>query len=300
MSSSEKDIEASYGIGNEFFSLWLDEKMNYTCALFHDETDFSESLEEAQLNKLKKISEFAKIGRDTETVLDIGCGWGANLDYQATVNRVPQVHGFTLSAEQYKKCCERDLPNTTASCDDFWKYEAPHEFDAVTSICMAEHLVTPDDARAGKAVDIYRDYFKRVHGWTKPGTYFGFQAITRAGVPRKREDLADMRHATYVMFPNALTPRVEDLVTAAQPYYEVVQMHSRRYHYKMTCWHWRDRLRRNESRIRQKWGARLFDDYDRYLSTCINAFENNWQSLHQFSLRRLTNHRDPVAKLISA
>jgi cyclopropane-fatty-acyl-phospholipid synthase len=285
--SNQSEIEVSYGVGNEFFKLWLDARMNYTCALFEDTVNFSDSFNTAQDNKLRKLSEFAHIDVHTESVLDIGCGWGANLEYQATVNKVPQVHGFTLSEEQYKFCRDRNLPNTTVHCEDYKKYEAPRKFDAVMSICMMEHIVSPEEARAGNQVALYRDYFKRVHSWTKPNTFFGLQTITRCGVPRKKKDLDDMRHATYIIFPGAVTPRVEDIIVAAIPYYEVMEMHSRRLHYRKTCEHWRTGLRNNESFVREKWGAQVFEDYDRYLSTCITAFENNWQSLHQYSLKRL-------------
>lgn len=287
MGSTQAEVEVSYGVSNEFFELWLDDRMNYTCALYEDTENFSDTLEQAQDNKLKRLSRFAGIGEHTESVLDVGCGWGANLEYQATINQVPNVHGFTLSEEQAKKCVERDLPNTTVLCEDYKKYEAPVRFDSVMSICMVEHTVTPEDARAGRAVDIYRDYFRRIHSWTKPGTYFGLQAITRCNVPRKKADLDDLRHATYTIFPGAVTPRVEDLIVAANPYYEVMEMHSMRDHYRATCAEWLARLRKHESRIREQWGDEVFGDYDRYLSTCVRAFEKNWQSLHQFSLRRL-------------
>ncbi len=285
--STQPEVEVSYGVSNDFFELWLDERMNYTCALFEDTENYSDNFEKAQDNKLKRLSRFANIGPHTESVLDVGCGWGANLEYQATVNKVPDVHGFTLSQEQANYCKSRNLPNTTVLCEDYLKYESPKKFDAVMSICMVEHVVRPEDARAGKAIDLYRNYFKRLHSWTKPGTYFGMQAITRCGVPRKKKDLDDMRHATYVIFPGAVTPRVEDLIVASIPYYEVTEMHSMRFHYKRTCEHWRERLRNHESMIREKWSPQVFDDYERYLSTCINAFENNWQSLHQFQLKRL-------------
>ncbi len=289
MGSSQSDVEVSYGVSNDFFQLWLDERMNYTCAVFQDRVGFSDNFEAAQDNKLAFLSKMAHIGPNTESVLDIGCGWGSNIEYQATVNKVPDVHGFTLSIEQHKKCMERakHIPNITATCQNYLHYEAPKKFDAIMSICMIEHVVTPDDARAGKAIDLYRDYFRRAHSWSKPGSYFGLQAITRCGVPRNKKDLDDMRHATYVIFPNAVTPRVEDIIVAANPYYEVIEMHSRRPDYRMTTWHWRDRLRQNEKVILEKWGQQVYDDYDRYLSTCIKAFEMNWQSLHQFSLKRL-------------
>jgi cyclopropane-fatty-acyl-phospholipid synthase len=287
MGSNQVDVDVSYGVSNDFFKLWLDEKMNYTSALFKDTENFSDDFEEAQNNKLRRLSRFANIGTHTESMLDIGCGWGANCHYQEKVNRVSRIFGVTLSKEQFKFCQDRGLDHVQFQCDDFMKWEAPLQFDAIMSICMVEHLVSPDEARAGRAVDIYRNYFKRAHSISKPGSFFGLQAITRAGVPRDRKDLDDIRHATYIIFPNAVTPRVEDLVTAAQPYYEVMELHSMRFHYKKTCWHWRDRLRKHKTTILVKWGAKVFEDYDRYLSTCIKAFENNWQSVHQFSLRRL-------------
>ena len=144
-----------------------------------------------------------------------------------------------------------------------------------------------DPTRAGRQVELYRDYFRRVHSWTKPNTYFGLQTITRCGVPRTKKDLDDIRHATYVIFPGAVTPRVEDIIVAAIPYYEVMEMHSRRFHYKKTCEHWLSRLQSHEAYVVKKWGAEVYQDYSRYLSTCIRAFEENWQSLHQYSLKRL-------------
>ncbi len=285
--STQAEVEVSYGVSNEFFRLWLDKRMNYTCALFEDTVGFSDSLEDAQDNKLKRLSRFAHIDRHTESVLDVGCGWGANLEYQATVNKVPRVHGFTLSAEQHKICVERDLPNTKVDCENYLHYQPPFSFDAAICIGMIEHVVTPEQARSGKAIDLYRDYFRRVHSWTKPGTYFALQSITRCQVPRKKADLDDLRHSTYTIFPGAVTPRVEDLVVASIPYYEVMEMHSMRFHYKRTCELWLKGVHDHKAEILKKWGQTLFDDYDRYLSTCMRAFEKNWQSLHQFSLRRL-------------
>ena len=89
MGSTKADIAVSYDVSNEFFRLWLDERMNYTCGIFDDSDRRMDldvpgpiSLEEAQLRKLRILSDFAQITRES-TVLDIGCGWGANLEYQS-------------------------------------------------------------------------------------------------------------------------------------------------------------------------------------------------------------------------
>ena len=281
--STKSEVEVSYDVGNDFFELWLDDKMNYTCALF----DGTDDLEKAQLNKLKRLGRLAGVDSDTKRLLDIGCGWGANLEYQATVNQVPDVRGITLSTSQHAYCQKRAIPNATIDCVNYLDYEAPATFDAIMSICMIEHVATPEQARSGEHIGLYRDYFRRAHEWSTPGAMFGLQTITRCVTPRSRKDLADLGHSTYIIFPGGITPRAEDIIIACHPYWEVVEMYSMRDDYKRTIEHWRMRLRDHEGVIRERWGDEVFNDYNRYLTTCIKGFELNWQSLHQWSLRRL-------------
>ncbi|MEZ4749736.1 MAG: class I SAM-dependent methyltransferase [Bdellovibrionota bacterium] len=90
-------------------------------------------------------------------MLDIGCE-GANIEYQALVNKVPDVHGFTLSPEQAKKCQSAISPTQRLLATITRLISRLRKFDAIISICMMEHIVSPEDARAGKAIDLYRDY----------------------------------------------------------------------------------------------------------------------------------------------
>ena len=293
MGSTKADIAVSYDVSNEFFRLWLDERMNYTCGIFDDSDRRMDldvpgpiSLEEAQLRKLRILSDFAQITRES-TVLDIGCGWGANLEYQSTVNKVKAAHGITLSEAQCAEIRRRELPNVTASVCSYLDYKPSVKFDAVMSICMMEHIVSPAEVREGKAVAAYRNYFRLVHEWTKPGAYFGLQTILRNFVPRDRKDVRDVGWVTYEIFPGGITPRLEEIIAAVNPYFEVLEVKTRRLDYRNTCWHWRDRLRKNETRIRATYGDKVFDDYERYLSTCVTGFEKHYQSLAQYSLKRI-------------
>ena len=152
---------------------------------------------------------------------------------------------------------------------------------------MIDHLVSPEEARLGKAVDIFRKFFRTVHRWTCPGAWFGLQHIVRNRVPRDKKDLADVHWVTHVIFPGGLNPRIEEVVQAVNPYWEIVEMHTRRLDYRRTTSEWRRRLRDHEADIRQRWGDRVFEDYDRYLSTCVNAFDKHYSSLAQYSLRRI-------------
>src|SRR4051794_16259925 len=96
MTSTLDQILVGYDIGNEFFRLWLDEKMHYSCGVFDAEHP---SLELAQSNKCRILADFAGIGPDT-LVLDVGCGWGANLEYLTLERGVQCAHGITLSPAQ--------------------------------------------------------------------------------------------------------------------------------------------------------------------------------------------------------
>ncbi|MEJ7728842.1 MAG: class I SAM-dependent methyltransferase [Polyangiaceae bacterium] len=283
MGSSKADVEVSYDVSNEFFRLWLDERMNYTCAVY--ETP-DQSLEAAQLNKLKILSDFAKV-TPGKKVLDIGCGWGACLEYVASARQVKRAVGVTLSSAMADEVNARKIPGVECVGADFMKWKTEEKFDSIISICMMDHLCSPQEAREGKAVDIYRAYFKKCWEMTNEGAWFGLQTILRNKTPRIKKDLEDVYFCTHVIFPGGLNPRLEDIIQAVNPYWEVMQVNSRRVDYQRTTAEWLRRMKLHEKTIRQKWGDKVFDDYDRYLSTCVRAFNQHYSSLAQYELRRI-------------
>jgi cyclopropane-fatty-acyl-phospholipid synthase len=288
MGSTQEQVEVSYDVSNEFFRLWLDERMNYTCGIF-DEDDqnwHTDSLEKAQLRKLAWHHDSARLTPD-KRVLDIGCGWGANIEYQAVDRGVKEVHGITLSRAQGDEIMRRKIPGVTATVCSYLDYKPEKRFDALISICMMEHIASPEEARSGKHIDLYRNYFRLAHEWTNPGSYFSLQTILRNRFPRTRKEIQDIGFCTYKIFPGGISLRLEDVVMSVNPYWEIVTVKTRRTDYQKTCQHWLDRLRDHESLVRSKWGSQVFEDYDRYLSTCVWAFEKHYQSLAQYTLRRI-------------
>lgn len=283
MGSSKAEVEVSYDVSNEFFRLWLDERMNYTCAVYESP---EQSLDAAQLNKLRILSDFAKVTPDKK-VLDIGCGWGACLEYVVSARGVKRAVGVTLSTAQAAEVNERKLPGVEVVGADFRNFTTHERFDSLISICMIDHLCSPEEARQGKAVDIYRAYFKKCWELTNKGAWFGLQTILRNRVPRIKKDLEDVYFCTHVIFPGGLNPRLEDIIQAVNPYWEVMQVNTRREHYGRTTGEWLRRLRLNEKTIRATWGDKVFEDYDRYLSTCVRAFDMHYSSLAQYELRRI-------------
>lgn len=279
MTSTQREIDLSYSVSNEFFQLWLDERMHYTSASY---LTGAETLEDAQLNKCRILYDYAEMNAD-KLVLDIGCGWGSNLAYLSS-RGVKRAHGITLSTAQVEWIHAQGHPGVTAMLQDYKDYVPTEKYDALQSIEMIDHLCSPEQARKGMAVDLYREYFRKCHGWVKPGACFGFQAILRDRVPRSRKDLEDLAFTADIIFPGGLNPRLEELIVAIRPYWECVEMRTQRESYGKTTGEWLRRMRSHEALIRQKWGDQLFDDYERYLSTCVRAFDNYWSSDVQMKL----------------
>ena len=282
MTSTQREIEVSYDVSNEFFELWLDADMHYTSASYHTG---DETLEQAQIQKCDILYDYAEITPDTLT-LDIGCGWGSNLNYLHG-RGVKRAHGITLSTAQCEWIHARKLEGVKAIVCDYKDYEPEEKYGALQSIEMIDHLCSPAQANKGMAIDIYRQYFKKTAGWVEAGSCFGFQAILRNRVPRNRKDLSDLAFTADVIFPGGLNPRLEELVAAVNPYWEVEELRTQRVSYGKTTAEWLRRMQQHEALIREKWGDQLYDDYDRYLSTCVRAFENHYSSDVQMKLRKI-------------
>jgi cyclopropane-fatty-acyl-phospholipid synthase len=280
--STKADIAVTYDVSNDFFKLWLDRRMIYSCALFEGTDD----LEQAQVNKLKWFHDKTRV-TPAKRVLDIGCGWGGLMNFLAGEMGVRDVTGITLSHAQFSAIKENAGPGISVEFVSYLDYRPEKKFDALISIGMFEHIATPEQVRGGENIRIYRDYFRRTWEWTNPGAWFGLQSVIGALLPRKREDLRDLGWGTSTIFPGAITPRPEAILAAVNPYWEVMEFWTRREHYAKTAAAWLHRLQQNEPVIRERWGDKTFEDYARYLSGCVKVFEKGYQSLAQLVLRRI-------------
>lgn len=280
--STQAEIAVSYDVSNDFFRLWLDKRMIYTCALFEE----TEDLETAQFNKLKWFHEAVK-ANPSKRLLDIGCGWGGTIEFFSQEMGLKDVTGITLSRAQYSEIKAKFIPGLSVECVSYTDYQPKEKFDAIVSIGMFEHIATPEQARTGEHISIYRDYFRRAWEWTNPGSWFGLQSVIGFRVPRDRHDVQEISWVTSNIFPGAITPRLETVVASVNPYWEVMEVKTRREHYAKTTAEWLRRLQNNQALIRQSWGDEKFLEYERYLSACIMAFKKGYQSLVQIALRRV-------------
>jgi len=282
MTSTQDDIERSYSVSNDFFKLWLDENMHYTSAVFDAQNT---TLEAAQENKVKRLYRFAEMNSD-KRILDIGCGWGSAIDVISRQGCKEAV-GITLSTEQWKYCVDRNIDNAKFLIQDYATYEPEEKYDALVSIEMIDHLCSPAQQRKGLASTIFREYFNKLAEWVEPGACFGFQAILRDRIPRNKEHLADLAFTADVIFPGGLNPRIEELIVAIKPKWELIELHMMREDYGKTTAEWYRRFQLHEDKIRAEWGDQVYDDYDRYLNACVRQFRLHYSGDVQMKLRRI-------------
>jgi len=224
-------IAFHYDVSNEFYRLWLDDQMVYSCAYFNDPGD---TLEQAQRNKLDHICRKLRL-KAGEHLLDIGCGWGALICWAAQHYGV-RAHGITLSRPQYEYTQSKihDLgleQQVTVELRDYRDLPQEAAFDKVSSIGMFEHV-----GRRSLAT-----YFRAVRQTLKPGGLFLNHGITLDEVGRHNTVGADFIQR-YV-FPDSeldLMSNVQQIMERTG--FEICDVEGLRPHYALTLRHWVTRL----------------------------------------------------------
>lgn len=273
------DIQKHYDLGNDFYKLWLDETMTYSCAYFANENS---SLKEAQINKvdhiLKKLDP-----KPNNTLLDIGCGWGT-LMLMATKKYGLRTVGITLSEEQfnylndiiYKEHLEDRAQ--VLLCD---YRELKHEpFDYVTSVGMFEHVGKKNLGMYFKYISKYlvKDGVALIHGITRQQG-----GATNAWINK------------YI-FPGGYIPGlVENINHIINSGLQVFDLESLRRHYKQTIDMWDDNFNDKRKIIEKKIndsskynisGYKFARMWDLYLQACGASFASGNIDVFQYLLTK--------------
>lgn len=268
-----RSIEHHYDVSNDFYRLWLDEQMVYSCAYFPNRT---ESLEEAQSAKLDHI--LAKLMlKPGERLLDIGCGWGA-LAMRAARKYGAHAVGVTLSKNQYDLARERVEQAGLAGqveirLQDYRDIDQRDgQFDKITSIGMFEHV----------GLDHLREYFGKIHALLKDGGLVLNHGITSTDPGSGSTPLGAANFIDKYVFPNGELPHISlalrDMQAAGL---EALDVECLRRHYARTLGHWAQNYERHGDAIRGMVSETTFRVWRIYLAGCAHAFEQNWVSLHQ-------------------
>jgi cyclopropane-fatty-acyl-phospholipid synthase len=223
-------IAYHYDLSNEFFALWLDSRLVYSCAYFKTEADDIETAEEQKLDHICKKLRL----KPGERLLDIGCGWGGLAQFAAECYGA-NVYGVTLSKKQ-QEWAEAFIRRTGVQdrCKvDYRDYRDIHEpngFDKIVCVGILEHL---------GAVQL-PEYFRRIYGLLKPGGVFLNHHITRSKitpVPVWRDFVR-----RYVFPDGELEPICDVLVESEKAGFELRDVESFREHYALTLRQWVKRL----------------------------------------------------------
>lgn len=282
MKNQKKEVCSHYNIGNDFYKLWLDPTMSYSCAYFKNETD---TLEEAQHHKIDHI--LLKLNlKEGMSLLDIGCGWGHLLIEAAKKYKVFGV-GITLSEKQYKGFSEKIKEE---GLEDYLRVELMDyrelltsglQFDRVVSVGMLEHVGRPG----------YEEFFKNVDAVLKDRGVFLLHFISGYG-----EFPGDAWIKKYI-FPGGVIPSLREIISiSADHKYYVQDVESLRRHYVKTLLAWHDNFERNLSQVRELFDERFIRMWRIYLCGCAASFNNGVIDLHQILFTKGVNNELPMTR----
>ncbi len=240
------DLDFTYSLTDRIFRLSLGELADFSGAKY--DGDFALSLEQAQRRKHDHIAEQIGIGPGRR-VLDLGCGWGPLLAYVR--ERGGTGVGVTLSSAQLRACRRHGLDVRLSDARELTR-EGFGAFDAVASLGAFEHFCSPEEHRAGRQEEIYRDLFGRVASVLPAGgrLYLQTMVFGRKMIPEGEIDIAAPRDsdAWYLalmgrQFPGSWLPSgPEQVVRTAAPGFRLVSRASGRLDYIQTIREWRRRF----------------------------------------------------------
>ncbi|EUJ10995.1 methyltransferase, cyclopropane fatty acid synthase [Methylophilaceae bacterium 11] len=281
--ATQDDIESHYDVDNDFFALFLDEKYRtYTCAVW----DGTEDLVQAQVNKFKRLCQYAHIQKG-QNIIDVGCGWGGLLSYIADEYLDTNAYGVTLSSNQAAYINSLVKQNVSASPISWEDVAVPEKkYDAIVSVCALEHFATFEESEAGLQRDVYKKFFDWCLSVTTDDAYIGLQSII---ITRHAENLKELRGAKYLkdkVFPGSALSSISDIQAGIIDKYQIVEATTIGLDYVPTLIEWDRRLQMHRDTIIAKYGAELYDHYRIYFASAIDCFESGYWDVYQASLKR--------------
>lgn len=263
-------IAFHYDVSNDFYRLWLDPEMVYSCAYFEDA---GESLPQAQRNKLHHICRKLRL-KPGERLLDIGCGWGALICWAAMHYGVI-AHGITLSRQQYEFARHKIRTlgldgRVTIEMRDY--RDLPNEpiYDKLASVGMFEHV----------GLGNLPMYFRAAHRVLKPGGLFLNHGITNDQEGWRRT--VGKEFMRRYVFPDGELDTVSNIQRVMeQASFEILDVEGLRQHYALTLRHWVTRLDAQRQEARNHVPEPTYRIWRLYMAACALQFEQGGIGLYQ-------------------
>ena len=270
LGKAQKNIAHHYDIGNDFYRLFLDDGLFYSCAYFEKDDD---TLEAAQRAKCRLIA--AKLGlKPGQRVLDIGSGWGGLAIYLAHMEDI-QVLGVTLSKEQHALAVKRAEAAGLGGRVQFELRdyrELDQKFDRIVSVGMFEHV----------GVQRYDEFFAKVNHLMPDDGVMLLHSIGHMSPP----STASPWLRKYI-FPGAYSPSLSEVFPAIERNrLWVTDCEFLRLHYAMTLRHWHARFEKNRALIAEMYDERFCRMWEFYLISAEMMFRTGAQEVFQMQLSR--------------
>ena len=250
--ADREELEFTYSLIDRIFRLSLGESADFSGAMYNG--DFSLSLEDAQRRKHAYVAARLGIGPGRR-VLDLGCGWGPLLHFVR--ERGGEGVGVTLSSAQARSCRRHGLDVHLMDVRELDRATFGR-FDALASLGAFEHFCSPEDYRAGRQEDVYRDVFARAATVLRDGgrmylqtMVFGRNMIPIDAVSNEAPRASDAWYLALMQhqFPGSFLPfGSEQVIRAAEPYFGLVESSSGRLDYIETIRQWRARFAKRSLR----------------------------------------------------
>ena len=273
--SRERDARAvrhHYDVSNDFFALFLDASMTYSCAIFEDD---DEALERAQERKLQTVCRKLALA-EGERVLDVGCGWGS-FPIHAAVHHGVYAVGITLSEPQARMARERATAAGVADRVEIrvadYRELTGERFDAIASIGMVEHV-------GAARIDLYA---RQLASLLAPGG-----RLLNHGIARLRQGEAEAGgFSERYVFPDAALLRLSRVLAALERAGFVTE-HVEGYaaHYARTLTHWIERLDADPQAAERRAGAERLRVWRLYLRAARSGFRSGFTSIYQVRCRK--------------
>lgn len=279
---TRKEVSSHYDIGNDFYKLWLDETMSYSCGYFKHEDD---TLYQAQKNKVDYILEKLYL-KEGMTLLDIGCGWGFLLIEAAKKYKIKGT-GITLSEEQYKECQKRIKEE---GLSDYLEVklmdyrDLPSDgkmYDRVVSVGMLEHV-------GRENYQLYLDCVSKV---MKDGGLFLLHFISAL-----KEHPGDPWIKKYI-FPGGSVPSLREVMNCmTEDNFHTQDIEDLRLHYNRTLLCWEKNFKDHIEEAHTMFDERFLRMWDMYLSACAATFHNGIIDIHQILMTKGINNNLPMTR----
>lgn len=280
------DVSRHYDLGNDFFRLWLDDSLTYSCAYFRKPTD---SLEDAQTHKIDHSLRKLRL-RPGDRLLDIGSGWGSVI-VRAVETYPVNALGITLSDEQVRgssaMLAERNLVDRAEVRLAHYE-ELAHEgqqFDRIVSIGMIEHV-----GRAHLA-----EFSDATAAMLKPDGLALLHLIT---TPNPASGSADtVGWVGKYIFPGGYIPGLGELIgRLTDAGLRILDVENLRPHYRMTLDHWSERYERSVPAVRERFGEEFVRMWRLYLRGASAAFRVGSLEVHQLLVSKGPTDSVPLTR----